>query len=118
MIQKFKAAKFWAKMGYVSLAIAVLLGIGDVGDKVWAQIVKADSRYAKQVDLDQTNKNLFAMQQKLDQNEYLQLQQQLFEMKMRYGADMTKWTDAQRALYFIKKAELEKVRQKLKGNKK
>jgi hypothetical protein len=112
MIQKFKAAKFWAKMGYVSLAIAVLLGIGDV------QIVKADSRYAKQVDLDQTNKNLFAMQQKLDQNEYLQLQQQLFEMKMRYGADMTKWTDAQRALYFIKKAELEKVRQKLKGNKK
>jgi hypothetical protein len=103
MIQKFKAAKFWAKMGYVSLAIAVLLGIGDV---------------AKQVDLDQTNKNLFAMQQKLDQNEYLQLQQQLFEMKMRYGADMTKWTDAQRALYFIKKAELEKVRQKLKGNKK
>ena len=113
MIQRLKAASFWAKLGYASLAITVLLGLSNVGEKAWTQGVKLDARYAKQVDLNDTNTKLAEFQKQYDIDKVLQLQQQLFDMEIRWGADRSKWTEAQKALYFQKKMELDNLKAKI-----
>ena len=113
MIQKFKESSFKAKLAYVSVAIAVILGVSDVGDKVWSQAIKADARYAKQVDLDATNIRVAGLERNYDLDRYLQKDQQLQDMFVKWGADLTKWTDAQRQLYYKVKAERDALKQKL-----
>jgi hypothetical protein len=66
MIQRLKEASFWTKVGYVGLAITVLLGLSNVGEKAWTQVVKVDARYAKQVDLNNTNIKLAEFQKQYD----------------------------------------------------
>lgn len=113
MIQKFKDSSFKAKLGYISLVVAVILGISNVGDKVWSQVMKVDSRYAKQVSLDDTNMRLATVERNYDFDRYLQKDNQLQEMKVKWGADMSKWTEAQRQLYYKVKAERDALKQKL-----
>lgn len=113
MIKKFKEASNTAKLGYVGLVITVLLGMSNISDKGWTQVMKLDSRYAKQLELDKTNERIAMVETNLDVARFLQLEQQLWEMKIRYGADMSKWTEAQKELYWQKKADYDRLKQKL-----
>ena len=113
MLNRFKDSSVGAKIGYVSVIIAVLLGLSSIGDKVWGLVYSVDARYAKQVDLDDTNLEVAAVQRQLKSNRFLQLEKQLFEMRMRWGADMSKWTESQRALYFQLKAEYDRLGEQL-----
>jgi hypothetical protein len=113
VIQKFKAASFWTKVGYISLAIGVLLGLGNLSDKALGVIMRVDSRYAKQVALDQTNIEVAELKRNYKVDRMLQLEQQMFDMQMRYGNDMSKWTDAQRQLYFKLKAEYDALKEEV-----
>jgi hypothetical protein len=117
MIAKFKEASNTAKLGYIGLVVTVILGLSNISGKAWTQVTNLDSRYAKQAyvveQLDKTNQRIAMVEKDLKVSQFLQLEQQLFEMRMRYGADMSKWTDAQRELYWEKKAKYDNLKQEL-----
>jgi len=117
MIKKLKEASNTAKLGYVGLVVTVLLGLSNIGDKAWTQVKKADSRYAKQAyvqaELDKTNRRIAMVEKSQKLSRYLQLDQQLFDMKIRWGADMSRWTDAQRQLYWELKTEYDNLKREL-----
>lgn len=117
MLTKLKEASTTAKLGYLGLIITVVLGLSNIGGKAWTQVIKVDSRYAKQAyvqdELQKTNTRITMVEQNLDINRFLQLEQQLWEMSIRYGADMSKWTEAQKALYWQKKSEYDALKRKL-----
>ena len=113
MLKKFKESSFKAKMGYITVVVAVILGVSNVGDKVWSNVMKVDARYAKQVDLNDTNMRVTNLERDYNFDRYLQKDQQLQDMFVKWGADMSKWTDAQRQLYYKIKAERDALKQKL-----
>lgn len=113
MLQKLQAASFWAKIGYLSLAITVLLGLGNVGEKAWSQIKKVDARYVKQTEFKELCADFAAFQRDYEYNRILQLEQQLYEMEVRWGPDKSRWSESQRAIYFQRLAELNKLKDKL-----
>jgi hypothetical protein len=106
---------------YIVLAIAIFALSGylkDIGTSVDARYVKTLKQEVRDEGQDKLiSENKQTMGEFMMWDQVAKLERQLYDMKVMWGMDMAKWTDAQRRAYFDKKTEMDRLKMKLEKKK-